>query len=676
MATQFNYFQNNAKSSLASAYTAGSGSLVLADASSFGSTFPIEITVITAASYQTSAETQTIYKITGVSGNTLTGITVAEGETDQNFSVGDVVEMRWTAGEANLVSTAINNLENTGYLTPTGSGSQLTGITGSQIIGNISGLAGNPLTPTAVQTSGYTAAVGQIVLCNTTSGSFTVTLPAAPVDKSVLAVKHIIQGSTNTVTIAAGGSDVFNKTGGSATETLTLVNQGIALQYQAIAGIWIIVGDDMPLGSLDARYALLASPALTGVPTAPTATGGTNTTQIATTAFVEAALGGSGAVTSVFGRTGAVAATSGDYTVSQVTGAAPIASPTFTGTVTVPTGLTGLLMATSGVVSAATSGTDYAPAAGDSSIVTVGTIATGTWAGTTIAPAHGGTGLATLTAHGVMLGEGTSNVGFATIGTAGNLLLDQGSGADPVFEAMSGDATITSGGVITVGAGAITLAKQANFTASALQGNPTGSSAAPSAITLASNMGFVGTTLRGSVPIWAASGAGSPLTNSTAATSLITSTLGPSSVGSLTIAANTLQVGHRLRFSLFGTWSGTSTGSPKLTLTMLLGGSTLAYIQSGALSTTFSGYYWFTYSDDCGFFVQSTGSSGKIIGLGGFNIATVSAGIYNASGSAMQAPSQISINTTNSLAVDFQATWSYQATAETITLLGGAIYLD
>ena len=43
--------------------------------------------------------------------------------------------------------------------------------------------------------------------------------------------------------------------------------------------------------------------------------------------------GGGGAVSSVFTRTGAVVATSGDYDVSQVTGAAPLASPTFTGTV-------------------------------------------------------------------------------------------------------------------------------------------------------------------------------------------------------------------------------------------------------------------------------------------------------------------------------------------------------
>ena len=42
------------------------------------------------------------------------------------------------------------------------------------------------------------------------------------------------------------------------------------------------------------------------------------------------------AVPSVFGRAGTVTAQSGDYTVGQVTGAAPLASPTFTGTVTEP----------------------------------------------------------------------------------------------------------------------------------------------------------------------------------------------------------------------------------------------------------------------------------------------------------------------------------------------------
>jgi len=69
--------------------------------------------------------------------------------------------------------------------------------------------------------------------------------------------------------------------------------------------------------------------------------------------------------------------------------------------------------------------------------------------GGTLIVGNGGTGLATLTAHAVMLGEGTSNVAFATIGTSGRLLLDQGAGADPSFNAMSQDCTITNAGVIT-----------------------------------------------------------------------------------------------------------------------------------------------------------------------------------------------------------------------------------
>lgn len=48
------------------------------------------------------------------------------------------------------------------------------------------------------------------------------------------------------------------------------------------------------------------------------------------------ASGASPPVTSVFGRAGDVAAVSGDYTVAQVTGAAPTASPAFTGSPTVP----------------------------------------------------------------------------------------------------------------------------------------------------------------------------------------------------------------------------------------------------------------------------------------------------------------------------------------------------
>lgn len=101
-----------------------------------------------------------------------------------------------------------------------------------------------------------------------------------------------------------------------------------------------------PAGAaVGADAAPLNSPAFTGTPTAPTASPGTSTTQLATTAFVEEAVsaggGRGGAVSSVFGRTGAVVATTGDYTVTEVTGAAPLASPTFTGTPAAPTATAG-----------------------------------------------------------------------------------------------------------------------------------------------------------------------------------------------------------------------------------------------------------------------------------------------------------------------------------------------
>jgi hypothetical protein len=101
---------------------------------------------------------------------------------------------------------------------------------------------------------------------------------------------------------------------------------------------------------IDAK-APLASPALTGVPTAPTAALNTNTTQLATTAFVRSQITADAPVASVFGRTGAVVKQAGDYAVADVTGAAPTASPTFTGTVTIPTPFT------LGAVSVTTTGT-------------------------------------------------------------------------------------------------------------------------------------------------------------------------------------------------------------------------------------------------------------------------------------------------------------------------------
>ena len=63
---------------------------------------------------------------------------------------------------------------------------------------------------------------------------------------------------------------------------------------------------------------------------------------------------------------------------------------------------------------------------------------------------QGGTGLGTLTANAVLIGAGTGNVQFATIGTAGRILVDQGAAANPAFVVMSGAGSMTLAGVVTI----------------------------------------------------------------------------------------------------------------------------------------------------------------------------------------------------------------------------------
>lgn len=136
------------------------------------------------------------------------------------------------------------------------SGTTIKTINGSSVLGsgNLTVSGGASLVPTAVKTANYTAAASDYVPVNTTSGSITITLPTAPADNTIIGVKHVIQSSTNIVTVAAGGSDVFNKTGGSTSLTLPLLNQGLLLQYNASGAIWYVTGDDLPLSQLDLRY--------------------------------------------------------------------------------------------------------------------------------------------------------------------------------------------------------------------------------------------------------------------------------------------------------------------------------------------------------------------------------------------------------------------------------------
>ena len=178
--------------------------------------------------------------------------------------------------------------------------------------------------------------------------------------------------SSSAYTLPAGTSTVL---GGVKPDGQTITNSAgaISVTYGAAANTAVQGNDARVTGALAAStaastYAPLASPTLTGVPVAPTATPGTNTTQLATTAFVVAAsssytlptatasvLGGvkpdgvtignsAGAISVTFGTTANTATQGND---ARVTGAlsastaastyAPLASPFLTGTPIAPT---------------------------------------------------------------------------------------------------------------------------------------------------------------------------------------------------------------------------------------------------------------------------------------------------------------------------------------------------
>jgi len=130
---------------------------------------------------------------------------------------------------------------------------------------------------------------------------------------------------------------------------------------------------------------------------------------------------------------------------------ADTASPTFTGTVTIPTlALTNDLAVTDGGTGASTAANARtnlsAASSGANSDITSITGLT-----TALTVAQGGTGLATLTANNVVLGNGTSNVQFVAPSTSGNLLTSNGTTWTSTAPAASGVTSVATGNGLSGG---------------------------------------------------------------------------------------------------------------------------------------------------------------------------------------------------------------------------------
>lgn len=203
-------------------------------------------------------------------------------------------------------------------------------------------LTGNPTAPTQAKTDNSTKIA-------TTAHVKSVVADYAPKSSPALA------GTPTAPTAAVGTNNTQIATTAFVKAVVAALVDSSPGALDTLNELAAALGDDpnfaATMNAALAAKAPLASPALTGTPTAPTATAGTNTTQIATTAFVNAvtALKASLASPRFTGTPTAPTAAAGTNTTQIATTAfvtalvalkANLASPAFTGTPTAPTAAT------------------------------------------------------------------------------------------------------------------------------------------------------------------------------------------------------------------------------------------------------------------------------------------------------------------------------------------------
>jgi hypothetical protein len=121
-----------------------------------------------------------------------------------------------------------------------------------------------------------------------TSHANLVSLTAGSNSTNITNVHAVLTDSTHTVTITPTAVDITSvPVSGTNAVRVTELNAEAAARASADSTLTTAVAT---INSTLPTLAPLASPALTGTPTAPTAAPGTNTTQVATTAFVQSAL--------------------------------------------------------------------------------------------------------------------------------------------------------------------------------------------------------------------------------------------------------------------------------------------------------------------------------------------------------------------------------------------------
>jgi len=252
--------------------------------------------------------------------------------------------------------------------------------------------AGNPVTTLHTQDGNNVTATAGVI--NISGGNSLTTTGTAGPNTVTVGLSGVTQYNVQT----GGAANALNNVAPTATSGIPLISQGAA--SQPIFGTAVVAGGGTGVVTLTNHGVLLGQ---------------------GTSAIVATAVGTTGQV------------------LTGVTGADPVWAAPAASSISITGNSGGALTGNAFTFTGGTTGLTFAGA---------GTTET---LGGTLVVSNGGTGAATFTAHGVMLGEGTSALGVTAAGTTGQVLTGV-TGADPVWAspvASSISITGDSGGALT-----------------------------------------------------------------------------------------------------------------------------------------------------------------------------------------------------------------------------------